>query len=182
MLRFDRVGLFLCAALTLMPGGAGAFDDANYPDLKGQWNSQEVPGIGPSFDPTRRPGLAQQAEQTQAAPRQRSQFEQQTHVHDVALDRLDLRQRQEEQGPIAQRTQIDLVEESIEQVRPGANALGNGFESRFHARPVVAADDDDNVVVVTELGEVLLPPFLIVLVGAEEVVARREHRLALGRA
>ncbi len=54
-------GGWLCAALMLMPGGAWAFDDANYPDLKGQWNRQEVPGIAPSFDPTRRPGLAQQA-------------------------------------------------------------------------------------------------------------------------
>jgi len=53
-------GLF-GAALMLIPNGAWAFDDANYPDLKGQWNRQEVPGIGPSFDPTRRPGLAQQA-------------------------------------------------------------------------------------------------------------------------
>jgi hypothetical protein len=54
-------GGLLGAALMLIPGGAWAFDDANYPDLKGQWNRQEVPGIGPSFDPTRRPGLAQQA-------------------------------------------------------------------------------------------------------------------------
>jgi hypothetical protein len=49
------------AALTLMGGGAWAFDDANYPDLKGQWNRIAIPGIAPSFDPTKRPGLAQQA-------------------------------------------------------------------------------------------------------------------------
>jgi hypothetical protein len=54
-------GGFLGAALMLMSGGASAFDDSNYPDLKGQWNRQETPGIAPSFDPTKRPGLAQKA-------------------------------------------------------------------------------------------------------------------------
>jgi hypothetical protein len=54
-------GGLLGAALMLMYGGAWAFDDANYPDLKGQWNRVAVPGIAPSFDPTKRPGLAQQA-------------------------------------------------------------------------------------------------------------------------
>src|SRR5215469_2083370 len=54
-------GGLLCAVLTLMAGPAWAFDDANYPDLRGQWNRLEVPGIGPSFDPTKRPGRAQQA-------------------------------------------------------------------------------------------------------------------------
>jgi len=54
-------GGFLGAALMLMSGGASAFDDSNYPDLKGQWNRQETPGIAPSFDPTKRPGLAQRA-------------------------------------------------------------------------------------------------------------------------
>ena len=52
-------GGLLGAALILVPGGAWAFDDANYPDLKGQWNRVAVPGIAPSFDPTKRPGLAQ---------------------------------------------------------------------------------------------------------------------------
>src|SRR5215467_9153762 len=54
-------GGLLGAALMVMSVGAWAFDDANYPDLKGQWNRQEIPGIGPSFDPTKRPGRAQQA-------------------------------------------------------------------------------------------------------------------------
>jgi hypothetical protein len=54
-------GGFLGAALMLMSGGASAFDDSNYPDLNGQWNRQETPGIAPSFDPTKRPGLAQKA-------------------------------------------------------------------------------------------------------------------------
>jgi hypothetical protein len=40
---------------------AQAFDDSKYPDWKGQWDRLPVPGIGPSFDPTKRPGLGQQA-------------------------------------------------------------------------------------------------------------------------
>jgi len=55
------IGGVLGAALALSSTGAWAFDDAKYPDLRGQWNRQEVPGIAPSFDPTRRPGLGQQA-------------------------------------------------------------------------------------------------------------------------
>ena len=51
----------LAAALSMTLGGARAFDEAKYPDWKGQWNRLEVPGIGPSFDPTKRPGLGQQA-------------------------------------------------------------------------------------------------------------------------
>ena len=54
-------GALLSAALMFACGGAWAFDDANYPDLKGQWTRLPVPGIGPSFDPTKRPGLGQQA-------------------------------------------------------------------------------------------------------------------------
>jgi len=59
-------GGLLGAALILVSGGAWAFDDANYPDLKGQWNRVAIPGIAPSFDPTKRPGLAQQAPLTPA--------------------------------------------------------------------------------------------------------------------
>jgi hypothetical protein len=53
----------LLAALCATIAAAQAFDDANYPDLKGQWNRLPVPGIGgvPSFDPTRRAGREQQA-------------------------------------------------------------------------------------------------------------------------
>jgi hypothetical protein len=53
-------GVF-AAALMLACGGAWAFDDANYPDVKGQWNRRPVPGLAPSFDPTKRPGLDQKA-------------------------------------------------------------------------------------------------------------------------
>jgi hypothetical protein len=51
------------AVLLAMPGGARAFDDSNYPDLKGMWTRAPVPGIGlaTSFDPTKRAGRAQQA-------------------------------------------------------------------------------------------------------------------------
>jgi hypothetical protein len=54
-------GGVLGVALMLTCTSAWAFDDANYPDMKGQWTRMEVPGIAPSFDPTKRPGLAQQA-------------------------------------------------------------------------------------------------------------------------
>ena len=49
----------LCATFA----GAYAFDDANYPDWKGQWNRVPVPGIlgVPSFDPTKAAGVKQQA-------------------------------------------------------------------------------------------------------------------------
>ena len=59
-IRKLRVGVIvLLAAIPI--AGAQAFDDSKYPDWKGQWNRLEVPGIGPSFDPTKRPGLGQQA-------------------------------------------------------------------------------------------------------------------------
>jgi hypothetical protein len=53
----------LAAALTLTPAVALAFNDADYPDWKGQWTRLPVPGIGgaASFDPTKPNGLAQQA-------------------------------------------------------------------------------------------------------------------------
>jgi hypothetical protein len=54
-------GAALGVALTFAFGNAWAFDDANYPDMKGQWNRIAVPGVAPSFDPTKRPGLGQQA-------------------------------------------------------------------------------------------------------------------------
>jgi hypothetical protein len=56
-------GSLLTAALILASGGACAFDDANYPDWKGQWHRLPVPGIAgaASFDPTKQGGHAQQA-------------------------------------------------------------------------------------------------------------------------
>jgi hypothetical protein len=53
----------LSAALILVSGGAFAFNDADYPDWKGQWTRLPVPGItgAASFDPTKGNGLAQRA-------------------------------------------------------------------------------------------------------------------------
>jgi hypothetical protein len=67
---FERASISavaLCAvlaALLLMPlGVTKAFDAGKYPNLKGQWTRLPVPGIGgsPSFDPSKKPGLDQQA-------------------------------------------------------------------------------------------------------------------------
>jgi hypothetical protein len=50
-------------ALFATSGRAHAFDDAKYPDLKGQWNRFVVPGLAgqPSFDQTKGWGRAQKA-------------------------------------------------------------------------------------------------------------------------
>src|SRR5579864_4990323 len=52
------------AVLSMTVGGARAFDDAQYPSLKGQWLRARPPagvtGQGP-FDPDKSWGLAQQA-------------------------------------------------------------------------------------------------------------------------
>ena len=50
-IRKLRIGIIVLA--TAIPiASTQAFDDSKYPDWKGQWNRLEVPGIGPSFDPT----------------------------------------------------------------------------------------------------------------------------------
>ena len=51
------------AALLAASTSAQAFDDAQYPDLGGQWVAVRVPGLGgqPAFDPTKPWGLGQQA-------------------------------------------------------------------------------------------------------------------------
>src|SRR5262249_46808460 len=56
-------GGLLAAALMLAAGAASAFDDANYPNWKGQWHRLPVPGItgAASFDPNKRLGREQQA-------------------------------------------------------------------------------------------------------------------------
>jgi hypothetical protein len=53
----------LAAALLTAVGGAQAFDDSKYPDLKGQWNRTDVGGVGRGlrFDPSKPPGRGQQA-------------------------------------------------------------------------------------------------------------------------
>jgi hypothetical protein len=56
--------IMLTAALCAFSAGAQAFDDAQYPDLRGQWSRVEGPGVSggePSFDPSKPPGTGQQA-------------------------------------------------------------------------------------------------------------------------
>src|SRR5882672_1159947 len=51
------------AALAMTTAAAQAFDDAKYPNLKGQWTRAPVPGgIGqPAYDPSKPEGRGQQA-------------------------------------------------------------------------------------------------------------------------
>jgi len=59
----SSIGGTLAAVLIFAAGAAGAFDDANYPDWKGQWTDCRCPGSParrPST-PTKRLGRAQQA-------------------------------------------------------------------------------------------------------------------------
>ena len=58
-----RIVLLGVAALSLSAGGAQAFDETKYPDLKGQWTRYVVPGLGgmPSFDQTKPWGFGQEA-------------------------------------------------------------------------------------------------------------------------
>src|SRR5437899_11009551 len=58
---FERslAGVAALAALVMMSAGAGAFDDAVYPDLKGQWTRISPPGQ-PAFDPSKPRGWGQE--------------------------------------------------------------------------------------------------------------------------
>src|SRR5882757_6495195 len=64
----NRSAIALAAALCFISIGAQAFDDAMYPNLKGQWLRARPPagvrGQGP-FDPAKSGGLAQQAPLTE---------------------------------------------------------------------------------------------------------------------
>ncbi len=53
-------GLALAAALTIAATGAQAFDESKYPNWKGQW-LRTGSGQGAPWDPTKPPGLGQQA-------------------------------------------------------------------------------------------------------------------------
>ncbi len=59
--NFIAAGVF--AALLAASTVAQAFDDAQYPDLSGQWVAVRLPGVRgqPAFDPTKPWGLGQQA-------------------------------------------------------------------------------------------------------------------------
>ena len=60
-----RLMATLLCLLVFANRGASAFDDAQYPDLKGQWTRVPVPGGQPTFDPAKPGGLGQQAPLTQ---------------------------------------------------------------------------------------------------------------------
>jgi hypothetical protein len=53
----------LIAAVSATFAGAFAFDEAKYPDLKGQWSRMRFPGVAgqPSFDQTKSAGAGQEA-------------------------------------------------------------------------------------------------------------------------
>jgi hypothetical protein len=57
------IGAVALTALWMSIGVARAADDAKYPDLSGQWNRFNVPGLAgqPSHDPTKPWGPGQQA-------------------------------------------------------------------------------------------------------------------------
>ena len=57
------VAVAVAAALMVTVGGVQAFDDAKYPNWKGQWTRVMVPGVRgqPGFDPTKPWGPGQQA-------------------------------------------------------------------------------------------------------------------------
>jgi hypothetical protein len=62
----DRISIgasALMAVLAMTITGCQAFDDAKYPDLRGQWTRAPVPGITgqPTFDPSKSSGWGQQA-------------------------------------------------------------------------------------------------------------------------
>jgi hypothetical protein len=64
MLPRKSIGaMLIAAALLAAASGAQAFDDAKYPDFKGQWNRYVVPGVAgqPSFDQAKPWGKGQQA-------------------------------------------------------------------------------------------------------------------------
>src|ERR1700675_2868729 len=63
MLYRKLIGAIALAALAMPLGDAQAFDDAMYPNLKGQWNRRIIRGLGgqPSFDQTKPWGFGQEA-------------------------------------------------------------------------------------------------------------------------
>ncbi len=118
------------------------------------------------------PRLLDHRVQPQRVPAHRAEVQQPLHVRQVvAVDRLHLLVGRQQQRPVAQRPQVHLVEEPVEQVGALPQPGGDGLQRGLHALLVGPLHHDDDVVVVTELGEVLLPALLAVLAGADEVVA-----------
>ena len=63
MLYRQLIGAVALAVFAISIGSAQAFDEAMYPNLKGQWTRRIIPGLGgqPSFDQTKPWGFGQQA-------------------------------------------------------------------------------------------------------------------------
>ncbi len=64
MLDRSTIGaIAIATVLAMTSGAASAFDDAKYPNLKGQWTRARIPGVvgQPTFDPTKRWGTTQDA-------------------------------------------------------------------------------------------------------------------------
>src|ERR1700736_4449928 len=63
MLDRKLIGAIALAALAMSIGGAQAFEEAMYPNLKGQWTRRIIRGLGgqPSFDQTKPWGFGQEA-------------------------------------------------------------------------------------------------------------------------
>jgi hypothetical protein len=63
MLHRSSLGAIALAALMMSIAGARAFDDAKYPDLRGQWRRLDLVRFAgqPGFDPGKPPGRGQQA-------------------------------------------------------------------------------------------------------------------------
>jgi hypothetical protein len=63
MCHYSLFGALAAAAVVASIGGAAAFDDAKYPDLKGHWGRVRVPGVAgqASFDQTKSWGNGQGA-------------------------------------------------------------------------------------------------------------------------
>ena len=63
MLYRQLIGAVALAVFAVSIGSAQAFDEAMYPNLKGQWTRRIIPGLGgqPSFDQTKPWGFGQQA-------------------------------------------------------------------------------------------------------------------------
>jgi hypothetical protein len=72
--RCTIAGLATLAGLLLPLASAWAFDDAQYPDFKGQWHRARAPGVAgqPSFDPTKPWARGQEAPLT---PEYQAMFE-----------------------------------------------------------------------------------------------------------
>jgi hypothetical protein len=63
MLYRQLIGAVALAVFAVSIGSAQVFDEAMYPNLKGQWARRVIPGLGgqPSFDQTKPWGFGQQA-------------------------------------------------------------------------------------------------------------------------